>query len=278
MKKILILTVCLVSLAQAIVTPNAYFSFEGDNGSYGNGSTANPAWAEKMTGTAPGYVGNSTVTWPTITADGIKGDAFYASDPAKSGGTATLNWTNAVKDVFSGVQSYTVCGWINTRDIAANGSESYIMRSWTAGPNLKWRGDGRLQVMDTVDNTWRYAGWNQGYSNGQWVFFALTRDSSSIRYYFGTESSAVIAGAAATGLSLAATGTSTRLVVGGATYNGTDPYFNADMDELRIYSAADNSGALTLEQIEAIRQYDLVPEPATLALLGIGGILIRRKR
>jgi len=280
MKKILILVVlCCVSLANAIVAPNAYFSFEGNSGVYGNGSNANPAWAEKVSGLAPGYVGNSTVTRPEITTDGIKGDAFYASDPTKSGGTVTLSWTDAaVKDSFAAAQSYTVCGWINTRDIAANGSESYIMKSWGAGPSLKWRGDGRMQVLDTVDNTWRYAGYNQGYSNGNWVFFAVTRDSSSIRYYFGSETGAVVAGAATTGLSLAATGTSTRLVLGGATYNGTDPYFNADMDEIRFYKAVDNSGALTLAQLEEIRQFDIVPEPATMALFGLGIFIIRRKK
>ena len=280
MKKIFVLALVITVGASmaTIVSPNAYFSFEGSNGVYGNGSTSNPAWADKVSGVGPNYVGNSTVTWPTTTSDGIQGDAFYASDPTKSGGTVTLSYTNVVKDVFSNVQSYTVTGWVNTRDIDARGSESYILRSWGAGLSLKWRGDGRFQVLDTVDNNWRYSNWGEGYSNDEWVFFAVSRDTTSINYYFGSETDAVFAGASFTFSEIGATAESTRLIVGGSTYNGTDPYFNADMDELRIYSSADNSGALTLAQLEAIRQYDLVPEPATIALLGLGAYFIRRKR
>ena len=98
----------------------------------------------------------------------------------------------------------------------------------------------------------------EGYSNGNWVFFAITRDDSSIRYYFGDENNAVTAGYAETGLTLSATAVNDRFIIGGRTYNGNDNYLNCDMDELRVFrGVADNSGALTLEQIEDIRKYDL---------------------
>jgi hypothetical protein len=283
MKKLIFLLLTgFISIAgAAIVQPDAYFSFEGDNGSYGAGSEGNPAWEDKVSGINPNYIlSASAPTWPEITSDGIKDDALYASDPSKTGmGTMTLNWTNSVKDVFSNVQSYTVTGWINTRDVNQNGSDSYLLRGVTGGPEVKWRGDGRLQVKDTVEGNWTYANWGEGYSNGDWVFFAITRNSNSIRYYFGSETGAVVAGATPkTGLTLGATAANDRFIIGGRTYNGNDNYLNCDMDELRIYSAADDSAALSMAQIEEIRQYDLVPEPATIALLSVGLFALRRKR
>ena len=237
-----------------------YLPFENDNGSYGLDSTDNPAWLNAANSEAPIYVGNSTPTaWPEITTDGISGDAFYASDSAKTGlSTMTTSWTGSTINAFSQVQAYTITGWINTRDASQNGSESYLLRSWGGGINVKWRADGRLQIIDTVDNTWRYAGWNEGYSNGEWVFFAIVRDDSSIRFYFGDETNAVAAGNAITGLSLANTADCTRFILGGTTYNGTDTYVNADMDEIRVFSSkTDNSGALSIEDLEDLRQYDL---------------------
>ena len=236
-----------------------YLPFENDNGVYGFGSTSNPAWINVANSEAPNYIGTDLPAYPMITTDGIKGDAFYASDPTKIGDkTATINWTVATKNAFSQVQSYTVTGWINTRDANQNGSESYLLRAWGGGINLKWRSDGRFQIMDTVDNTWRYSNWGEGYSNGNWVFFAITRDNNSIRFYFGDEDNPVSAGNAITGLNLAKTADCTRFIIGGSTYNGSDVYVNADMDEIRVFSnATDNGGALTIEDIEDIRKFDL---------------------
>lgn len=236
-----------------------YLPFENDNGLYGFGSEANPAWMNVANSEAPSYVGNDQAAYPTITTDGIKGDAFYASDPSKAGETTvTTNWTGSTTNAFSNVQSYTVTGWINTRDVNQNGSGGRILRSFDGGMELFWRTDGRLVATDTVDATARFSDWGEGYSNGQWVFFAITRDSESIRFYFGDETSAVTAGKAYTGISLANTAACSRVVLGGRTYNGTDVYFNGDMDEIRVFSNSnDNGGALSLEQLEDLRKFDL---------------------
>ena len=236
-----------------------YFPFENTNGVYGLNSVSNPAWFNTVLNQAPNYIGNSQPTYPTITSDGIKGDALYASDQTKTGlKTMTISWTASTVSAFSQAQSYTVCGWINTRNAAKNGSETYIAKCTGGGITVKWRGDGRMQVMDTIDNTWRYSNYGEGYSNGNWVFFAITRDSTGIRFYFGGQSSPVTAGNAITGLSLNKTADCTRFVLGGYTYNGTDNYLNCDIDELRVFSGkTDNSGALTIDNLEDIRKFDL---------------------
>ena len=96
-----------------------------------------------------------------------------------------------------------------------NGSGSYIVRCVGGGITIKWRDDGRLQVLDSVDGSWRYAGWGEGYSNGEWVFFAITRSSEGIKFYFGDQDTSVAAGNSVTGLTLSATSDCTRLVFGG---------------------------------------------------------------
>ena len=236
-----------------------YLPFENSNGSYGEGSINNPAWINVAINELPNFIGNSQPAYPTITAEGIKGDALYGTEALMSGlNTVTTNWTGNTTNAFSYVQSYTVAGWVNTRDVSRNGSNSYIVRGVGGGMSIKWRSDGRFQVQDTVDATWRYSAWGQGVSAGDWVFFAVTRDDNSIRFYFGSEQEAVAIGYAETGLTLANTADCTRFILGGFTYNGSDTYLDCDIDEIRVFSSTeDNSAALSLQEIEDIRRFDL---------------------
>lgn len=236
-----------------------YLPFENTNGVYGLNSIGNPAWLNAAINEAPNYIGNSQSTYPAITGDGIKGDALYASDQSKTGlKTMTISWIGATLNAFSQAQSYTVCGWLNTRVAAKNGSDTYIVRCVGGGVTVKWRSDGRLQVLDSADGVWRYANYNEGCSNGNWVFFAVVRDDGGIRFYFGGDTLAVQSGNAISGLSLAKTADCTRFILGGYTYNGTDNYLNCDIDEIRVFSSkTDNSGALSLENLEDIRKFDI---------------------
>ena len=273
------MVVGLVSMAGAIVAPQAYFPFENTNGSYGAGSMSNPAWADAVSGTAPDYVGSTAApTWPEITTDGVKGDAFYATDPEVSGKTMTLNYSyegGNVQDLFDGVISYTITAWVNSRTGDLSGSNTYLMHGFGAGPAIKWRDDGRMQVLD-AGGSWLYE--NYADRRAGWMFFAFTRSSTGWAMYHGDLNSAVSAGTAVAATP-AAGGDCSRIVIGGYTYNGSDEYANYDMDELRIYaSSVDDSGALGIDDLEAIRQFDLVPEPMTLALMGFGMLAIRRKK
>jgi hypothetical protein len=277
--KNLLLTLVLIALAaaaQAIVTPQAYFPFENTNGTYGAGSEANPAWTEAISSSAPNYIGSTTApTWPEITTDGIKGDALYATDSTKSGGTMTINYSNSMQDIFDGATSYTITFWANARTGTLAGSNSYILRVSGAGPAIKWRDDGRFQVLDT-GGSWQYS--NYADRRAGWNFFAFTRSSTGWSMFHGDETTAVSAGTSAAA-TLGAAGNCDRFIIAGYTYNGSDPYPKFDLDEVRIYTTTSGDGAaLGIADLEAIRQFDLIPEPATMAVMGLGMLLIRRKK
>lgn len=291
---LMLMVVCL-GVAQAGIADSAkaYIPFENDDGTYGAGSANNPGWANVTPNPDElvNYVGTTAApSYPKISTpaagDGIKGDHFDGTgDFLSTQSTMTLSYKGAiVTDAMSDAQSYSFAFWVNTRDLANNGSESYIFNQFGSGaPRMKWRGDGRMQAL--VNGGWYYANYHTMNSNGDWVFVAMTVDNSSVRFYSGTKDTAVALAGETTGLSLPALptlagGTTTNVfVLGGYTYNGADKYASYDLDEFRVFSStADGSGALTMAELEELRQYDLVPEPATLALLGLGGLVLRRRR
>lgn len=66
----------------------------------------------------------------------------------------------------------------------------------------------------------------------------------------------------------------TRLSVG--SFNDRSQAFKGLIDDIRIYgSYTDNSGVLSVSQVNAVRA-ELIPEPSTMFLLGVGGCLLWR--
>jgi len=105
-------------------------------------------------------------------------------------------------------------------------------------------------------------------SAGIWYFTAMTYDGSALTSYSREkdETSLIV-------LSMSGSGglvtSSYDLNIGRSPYN-TSRYFNGVIDDLRIYDRALSS--TEIEQIAAL------PEPATLAMLGLGGLAILRRR
>jgi hypothetical protein len=201
-----------------------------------------------------------------VADNGIKG----AYEDNTSNGTAGVDTTETlsykyglVTDVMSQAKSYTFTFWVNTRNASNAGSESYVFNQFGTGtPRLKWRGDGRMQAL--INGAWYYTGYHTGDSNGEWVFYAMTVDSSSVKFYTGTKTGEVVAAGESVGLSnpalptLAGGSTTSLFVLNGVTYNATDKYAGYDLDEFRVYSSTtDDSGALDIDTLEDIRQYDM---------------------
>jgi hypothetical protein len=112
-----------------------------------------------------------------------------------------------------------------------------------------------------------YTGYNFSPSNlGKWVQFALTYDNTTHERNFYVNGA--LYGTFPTSYD-AGTNQSTDLYFGRYTVNNSG-YFNGSLDDVRIY---DN--ALTASEIA-----QLVPEPTTLGVLGLGGLLAlgRRRR
>lgn len=268
----------LEDTSEPIPNPQAYIPFENDNGTYGSSSTANPAWRNIVPSTpeAVTTIGTSSCpTYPRIgNTDGVKG-SFEKITGYGTPGTdlmQTLSYKyNIVTDVMSQAKSYTVTCWINSRNSSILSQGKYIFHQQggsgsTAGPALRWgyqANDGKIGV---------YAGGSFQYTSApvvaanEWNFLAMTVDSTTgaVSLYKGTKTSAAVLVQTWTGLTigqlptLSANNSSTAFILNGWTYNGTDAYTGYDLDEFRLYSSkTDNTGALPLSQIEAIRKYDL---------------------
>lgn len=301
MKKLIVLLMLLSgSCAFAILTPGAYMPFENDSGAYGMGSEGNPAWNNigPATPERVKYIGSAVgTTFAKIgTVDGVKGSYEKITGFGTPGVDTfqTLNYRySVVTDVMSQAKSYTFTMWVNTRDAASTSPGKYLFHQQggsgaTAGPSIKWgnaANDGRIGLYLGGAFQWTPAGTVVTPAN-TWDFLAMTVDSTTgtASLYSGTKTSAVSLVATWTGLNisqlpvLTANTAANSFVLNGFTYNGSDKYAGYDMDEFRAYSSkTDGSGALGLNDIEAIRQFD-IPEPATIGLLSLGMTFFARKR
>lgn len=260
---------CYNFTSQSIPEPGAYIPFENTNGVYGVGSTSNLAWNNitPEPDEQAAYIGGAASTWATVSgADGIKGNYLdiTGSGTPNVDTFATFSYKFNIINLMSDAQSYTFTFWVNTRDVARLGSDAYILRQFgTYCPAVKWRADGRFQLL-TRDNVWRYSNYDFS-SNGDWQFVAITVNNASVRFYKGTKTQSVVLSSEITGLNLPAiptltsgSATATPFILAGYSYNLSDKYPGMDMDEFRVYTSKnDSSGALSLEQIESIRQYDI---------------------
>lgn len=260
-------------IQKLIEYPQAYIPFENSNGTFGYGSQSNPGWRNiaPATDESIAYIlPQSSPTYPRIYAgtDKIKGAyqriTGYGTPGVDAMQTHCYNGS-IVTSTMSQAKSFTVTFWVNTRDASKSGSESYIFRqNGTNTPALKWRSDGRMQVL--VNGTWYYSDYDCYESNNSWVFCALSVDSvaDTVKFYAGTKTASVFQAGSLTGTiaQLPSLNSGNYFVLNGYSYNGSDKYAGYDLDEFRIYSSsADSSGALDMEKIERLRLYDVMKTP-----------------
>jgi hypothetical protein len=241
---IVVLLATAVLAGSANATLIVSYDFEGDYGNSGTGS---------VVGQPRG--GASIVADP---GGGLKA----ASDVLKLYGND--EYVKVGNDDVGGIASMvTVAAWVKSD--GTNWSDAGIV---TRGYN--WRlyvsgsSDGTIQAMDTQPQGSKARG-SVNINDGEWHHVAGVYDGTEyILYIDGIQD----------GPSVPATGpiaqtTSHKLTIGAFESSGNvSKFYDGYIDEVRVYDEALGAAAIQA----------LVPEPATIALLGLGGLLLRRRR
>jgi hypothetical protein len=207
-------------------------------------------------------------------ASGTAGDRAFDNTASTgmgknfAGGYARGSTTLSV----SQLSAFTLTGWFKTDTSETLGNISYLMSYYDFGSNtgfsLSSSTNGILTL--TVNGTAYASSGSANYSlSGQWVFFAVTYDQSSVRFYVGTDNAATLtitADATRTVSSGSVVDTSGKvLTIGNTSAVGSQRPFDGLIDDVRIFDSS-----LTKSQIETFRTSDLtssIPEPSSYSLI-----------
>lgn len=252
--KILSYTICLaVALTMSATMANAelvaHWTFDE-----GSGTTA--------VDSAGGN--NGTVYGATWTQGKVGGALSFDGSGYVLGSSSPFDFANT---------TFSVCAWFQTTNL-----DSVTIVSEGAYGNGGWHLGTQgnvyfgLKSSNYTDNAYSTITANSSYNNGQWhhVAAVVTTNTS---HYAGNSALIYIDGmlvAAAEGPQNGILGympSATNWSIG-ARDAATRSFFNGLIDDVRIYDSA-----LSQSEITA-----LVPEPATMMLLGLGGLLLRKRR
>ncbi len=299
MKKIVLMLVFVLAAVSAnaltISDADVYLDFEGETGGLGA-----ECWDNKgTTGTGESTSRAGTDTIPVVNSSGLKGQGFDSSHLTPLTAESTYMYGNfgttpgsdtALEETFMDIESFTFTGWVKTDTSTTNNPQGRLFTTYILEVNYI-QGDigqstqaGRLAV--EVGNAGFQNTKNDYASPDEWIFIGITYDGTksadNLLCYVGSETSAVELSTTLT----ADEGVLERSSHGGnlwlgnvANYSSGNRPFVGYMDELRWFSSKSGSGSvLSSSDLENVRQYDLIPEPLTLSLLGFGTFFIRRRK
>lgn len=213
---------------------------------------------------------------------GLPGDrAFNNSASVSMGGNGGRAIHASDFDGIDGLASYTWSGWFNVATQVTNNARFMESRSTGQGWLLFATGASGLMNLQLNGVSAAVSTAGYGLNANQWVFFAVTYDgtlaSNNVNFYKGTTSTPVVQIGSTVSLNGGTViNDSAALVIGNSTSTGSPLGFNRAfdgfLDNMRIHGAADNSGVLSLGDLEALRAADVIPEPSTVSL-GLAGML-----
>lgn len=205
---------------------------------------------------------------PGLTADGAgvsgkPGDLAFdlsaatgmgSNDPVFSGPVGRVSSSEPGLKALSGLRSVTITGWLRPASPIQAAARIIV----TSVFGLQAAGRNQLQfALHNPGGPPMYVNSEGAYSSVDlWMFFAVTFDgaetSDNVKFYVGGPSGEI--NAAGTGaIESDQLGTMTGGILVGNNDHGVRPFAGL-IDNLAIYgSAVDSSGALTPEQIEAVR-------------------------
>ncbi len=252
-----------------------YFPFEGDGQTMGSSAWMNLG-AEGY-GEGPSRSGSPPN--PRIAADGVKGRAYDARHLPAMQRAGVYKWgppsdNPEIGRSLQDVWSFTYSAWIRTEEAVEQGrlfSTGTIEINYINNPdrNQNYLGVRVGEDEPYVNSSNSGALWG---SEEEWRFVVVTydgtRDRDQLRFYSGTKNDPVQFDRAMTVQEGALDGTrrGRRFWIGNnVDINGPRAFIGL-MDEVRIWARTDRTsdGALSLEEIEAVRQWDVEGEVASI--------------
>lgn len=271
---------CAVTAAAASAqgaTLIAHYTFEDDPG----GTTVSDL-APAQAGNNSGVLSNGASLVPVTGAPASAGAGLSGQALSLDGVDDFVDLTATSASILNGRSSFTYAAFINIASYPSGSSgENIFFVSHSGGPG---GGRGVLQVQsstgrvrafarasttESLTNVDEVAGDNTVPLN-EWIHIAATYDiaNNDIVIYKNGE---IVANGQDQTFSAPSIENLDSLFVGiGANNNGGGEWLHGLIDDLRVYD-----GLLTQAEIQALA---LVPEPASLGLLGLGGLLALRRR
>lgn len=279
-KLLLFFVVCFVSVLVLASTASAgmvaQYEFEGDySATVGTATGTTPSTTIKTMGTDYTYAnGAAIVTDGTTIGTHSFGDVLrVSSDFVEADDTTTLDYVRIGDADIGGIgggSTVTVAAWVKfygTEFSNAIVNNAYDFRLYT-GSGTGY--EGVFQVANTVPTGSKVTSSANAFQDGGWHHIAGTYDGSYYRMYIdGQQDGAAVAATGtiptdwAAPLTIAIRYTSGTAVDPGAAFDGW-------IDDVRIYDTAEN--------LASIQSFSGVPEPTTVALMGLGGLFLLRRR